>query len=70
MMVFRKKTNDGRTTWIVQRNEKKIMFSKTNEKNKPKQTIFSDKLLKLNERFYRTNDFTERTILLTDRQLR
>ena len=52
----KKKKNNGRTTWIVQRNEKKtIVFDK--------RTIFSNKILKdrllLNERqtFKRTIGF-------------
>ena len=60
----KKKKNNGRTTWIVQRNEKKtIVFDK--------RTVVSNKILKdrllLNERqtfkrtigFYWTKDFSE-----------
>ena len=50
------KTNDGRTTWIVHRDEKIIVVLKTNQKKQKKD--FIDQMLFMNKCFYWTNDFT------------
>ena len=82
MVSFRQKeTNDGRTTWIIQRNEKKISFLLKTNKNEWLHIIRLNELfywkndliertILLNERFYWKNDFTKQTILLKDRSVR
>ena len=47
MVSFRKKTHDGQTTWIVQRNNKKIVFSKRTKNKLEKMFFFT-----VNEHFF------------------
>ena len=54
------KTNDGRTTWIVHRDEKIIVVLKTNQKKQKKD--FIDQTLFMNKCFYWTNDFTKQSV--------
>ena len=51
--VIQKKTNDGRTNWIVPRNEKKLSFFKNEQKTK---TNDLKSLKRTNERTLRTNE--------------
>ena len=48
---FRKKTNDGRTKWIVQRNEKMIVFLKQTKINKNERFKSFWTILIVHERF-------------------